>query len=209
MENKVDNETMELMVSIMRSWVKKLIEGDMMLVMWLISLWTSGHGSFETEIPYEDDDDGEGQKGGPTGYLAWKIMVESNYRDAIKLVIDLRESGLKPEIYSCLIAMTAIVKELNEFAKALHKLKGFARSGLVAELDMENVKFIEKYQSDLLADGLRLSNWAIQEGSSSLNGLIHERLLSMYICAGRGLEAERQLKILRHCFSYLFFPKGG
>ncbi|GKV08404.1 hypothetical protein SLEP1_g20036 [Rubroshorea leprosula] len=89
--------------------------------------------------------------------------------------------------------MTAVVKELDEFSKALRKLKGFARAGFVAELDMENVGLIEKYQSDLLADGMRLSGWAIQEGSSSLYGLIHERLLAMYICAGRALEAERQL----------------
>jgi pentatricopeptide repeat protein len=108
-------------------------------------------------------------------------------------VIHLRESGLKPEVYSYLVAMTAVVKELNEFAKTLRKLKGFARSGFIAELDVENVELIEKYQSDLLADGVHLSNWVIQEGSSSLSGVVHERLLAMYICAGRGLEAERQL----------------
>ncbi|XP_022753888.1 pentatricopeptide repeat-containing protein At2g30100, chloroplastic-like [Durio zibethinus] len=222
-ENKVDSETMELMVSIMCSWVKKLIEGEgdvgdvvdllvdmdcvglkpgFSMIEKVISMYCErekkeGAVMFVKEvlrrgISYEDDD-GEGQKGGPTGYLAWKMMVEGNYRDATKLVIDLRESGLRPEIYSYLIAMTAIVKELNEFAKALRKLKGFVRSGLVAELDMENIELIEKYQSDLLADGLRLSNWASQEGSSSLYGLIHERLLAMYICAGRGVEAERQL----------------
>lgn len=113
--------------------------------------------------------------------------------DAVKLVVDLRESGLKPEVYSYLIAMTAAVKELNEFAKALRKLKGFARGGLIAELDVESTELIEKYQADLLADGVHLSNWAIQEGSSSLYGVVHERLLAMYICAGRGIEAERQL----------------
>ncbi|GLU02567.1 hypothetical protein SLE2022_198130 [Rubroshorea leprosula] len=139
------------------------------------------------------EDDGGGHKEGPTGYLAWMMMVEGNNRDAVKLVIDLRESGLKPEVYSYLIAMTAVVKELDEFSKALRKLKGFARAGFVAELDMENVGLIEKYQSDLLADGVRLSGWAIEEGSSSLYGLIHERPLAMYICAGRALEAERQL----------------
>ncbi|KAK8494245.1 hypothetical protein V6N13_138560 [Hibiscus sabdariffa] len=222
-ENKVDNETMELMVSIMCSWAKKLIEGEgdvgdvvnllvdmdcvglkpgFSMIEKVISMYWEmdkrvGAVMFVKEvlrrgISYEDDDD-EGQKGGPAGYLAWKMMVEGNYGDAIRLVIDLRESGLKPEIYSYLIAMTAIVKELNEFAKALRKLKGFARSGLVAELDMENIELIEKYQSDLLADGIKLSNWAIQEGSSSINGLIHERLLAMYICAGHGLGAERQL----------------
>ncbi|GLT26837.1 hypothetical protein SLA2020_018790 [Shorea laevis] len=222
-ENKVDNETMELMVSIMCSWVKKLIEGerdvadvvDLLVDMDCVGLkpgfsmiekvislyWEMGKKEravlfvkevLRREIAYAEDR-GEGQKGGPTGYLAWKMMVEGNYRDAVKLVIDLRESGLKPEIYSYLIAMTAVVKELNEFSKALRKLKGFARAGLVAELDEESVGLIEKYQSDLLADGVRLSGWATQEGSSSLYGVVHERLLAMYICAGRGLEAERQL----------------
>lgn len=118
---------------------------------------------------------------------------DGNYRAALKLVIDLRESGLKPEIYSYLIAMTAVVKELTEFAKALRKLKGFTKSGLIAEMDVDDTRLIEEYQSDVLADGVRLSNWVIEEGDPSLCGVVHERLLAMYICAGRGLEAERQL----------------
>ncbi|GAV66576.1 hypothetical protein CFOL_v3_10086 [Cephalotus follicularis] len=222
-ENRVDKETMELMVTLMCSWVNKLIEGEhdvgdvinllvdmdcvglkpsFSMIEKVISLyWEMGKKeravSFVKEvlkrgIAYAGND-GDGQKGGPTGYLAWKMTVEGNYRDAIKLVIDIRESGLKPEVYSYLIAMTAVVKELSEFAKALRQLKGFARSGLIAQLDVENVVLIEKYQSDLLADGVCLSTWAIQEGSSSLYGVVYERLLAMYICTGRGLDAERQL----------------
>lgn len=125
---------------------------------------------------------------------AWILcQVDGNYKDAVKLVINLRESGLKPEVYSYLIAMTAVVKELNEFAKALRKLRGFATSGLIAELDPENLRIIEKYQSDLLADGVCLSSWVIQEGNPLLYGVVHERLLAMYICAGCGLDAEKQL----------------
>lgn len=125
--------------------------------------------------------------------IATSLQEEGSYRDAVKLVIHLRESGLKPEVYSYLIAMTAVVKELNEFAKALRKLKGFTKSGFIAELDADNVLLIEKYQQDLLASGLKLSNWIIEEGSTLLHGVVHERLLAMYICAGRGSEAERQL----------------
>lgn len=104
-ENKVDNETMELMVSIMCSWVKKLIEGegdvddvvDLLVDMDCVGLkpgfsmiekvismyWEmdkrEGAVVFVEEvlkrgISYEDVD-GEGQKGGPAGYLAWKTMV--------------------------------------------------------------------------------------------------------------------------------------
>ncbi|KAM7256631.1 hypothetical protein ACFE04_012372 [Oxalis oulophora] len=220
-ENRVDTETMELMVSIMCSWIKKLIEekedvGDVIdllvdmdcvglkpgfsMIEKVISMyWEIGKKeeavSFVKEvlrrgIAYVGED---GEKGGPTGYLAWKMMIESNYTDAVKLVINLRESGLKPEVYSYLIAMTAVVKELNELAKALRKLKGFAKSGLIAELDIQNVSLIENYQSDLFSDGVKLSTWALREGSSKLTGIVHERLLAMYICAGHGLEAERQL----------------
>ncbi|CAI9785924.1 unnamed protein product [Fraxinus pennsylvanica] len=113
--------------------------------------------------------------------------------DAAKLVIHLRECGLKPELYSYLIAMTAVVKELNELGKALRKLKGFTKSGLIAELDAENVGLINQYQEDVLDDGVRLSKWVIEEGGSSIHGVVHERLLAMYICAGRGGDAERQL----------------
>ncbi|XP_057725559.1 pentatricopeptide repeat-containing protein At2g30100, chloroplastic [Arachis stenosperma] len=223
-ENKVDKETMELMVAIMCGWVKKLIQEqhgasdvvDLLVDMDCVGLrpgfsmiekvislyWEMGEKegavAFVEEvlrrgIPYAEADDLEGHKGGPTGYLAWKMMVEGDYKGAIRLVIHFRESGLKPEVYSYLVAMTAVVKELNEFAKALRKLKSYVRAGLASELDLEDVELAEKYQSDLLADGVRLSNWVIQDGSSSLQGVIHERLLAMYICAGRGIEAERQL----------------
>lgn len=111
----------------------------------------------------------------------------------MKLVIHLRESGLNPETYSYLVAMTAVVKELNEVSKGLRKLKGFTKAGLVAELDEENIRLVEKYQSDLLDEGIQLSSWLIQEGNASVLSLVHEKLLAMYICAGRGLEAERQL----------------
>ncbi|XP_031385001.1 pentatricopeptide repeat-containing protein At2g30100, chloroplastic isoform X3 [Punica granatum] len=223
-ENRVDKETMELMVAIMCGWIKKLIDRehkvgdvvDLLVDMDCIGLkpsfsmiekvisfyWEAGEKesavSFVKEVlkrgvTYNDDNDDDGHKGGPTGYLAWKMMVEGNYKDAVGLIISFRDSGLKPEMYSYLIAMTAVVKELNEFAKAIRKLKGYSRTGVISNLDQENIELIEKYQLDLIADGVRISNWVIQEGSPSLYGIVHERLLAMYICAGRGPEAERQL----------------
>ncbi|XP_042513637.1 pentatricopeptide repeat-containing protein At2g30100, chloroplastic-like [Macadamia integrifolia] len=223
-EKRVDKETMELMVSIMCGWVKKLIGGEQdvadvvdllvdmdcvglkpsfSMVEKVISLyWEMGRKQeavlfvkevLKRGIAYAAADEGEGKKGGPTGYLAWKMMVEGDYCGAIKMMFEFRESGLKPEIYSYLIAMTAVVKELNEFSKTVRKLKGFVKTGLIAEIDVENVKLIEKYQSDLIGDGVCLSNWVIQEGGSSFSRAVHERLLAMYICAGRGLKAEKQL----------------
>lgn len=104
-ENRVDKETMELMISIMCGWVKKYIEeerdvGDVVdllvdmdcvglkpgfsMIEKVISLyWEMGKKEgavlFVKEvlrrgIAYAEDDK-EGQKGGPTGYLAWKMMV--------------------------------------------------------------------------------------------------------------------------------------
>ncbi|XP_059660898.1 pentatricopeptide repeat-containing protein At2g30100, chloroplastic [Cornus florida] len=222
-ENRVDKETMELMVSLMCGWVKKLIQGehvvgdvvDLLVDMDCVGLkpsfsmiekvislyWDMAQKEkavlFVTEVLRRGityvEDRGDGQKGCPTGYLAWKMMVDGNYKDAIKLVVHLRECEFKPEVYSYLIAMTAVVKELNEIAKALRKLKGYSKSGLIAELDFENLGLIEEYQSNLLDDGQCLSNWVIREGGSSFHGVVHERLLAMYICAGRGLEAEREL----------------
>ncbi|KAG2389735.1 Casein kinase 1-like protein [Vigna angularis] len=49
----------------------------------------------------------------------------------------------------------------------------------------------------LLVHGVRLSNWLIQDGSPSLYGVVHERLLAMYICAGHGIEAEKQLREMK------------
>lgn len=120
-------------------------------------------------------------------------QVDGDYIGAVKLVIEFKESGLKPEVYSYLIALTALVKEQKEFSKALRKLKGSIKSGLIAEIDDENLHLIEKYQSDLINYGIHLSNWAIQEGSSFIAGVVHERLLAIYTCAGCGLEAEHEL----------------
>ncbi|KAI3742588.1 hypothetical protein L1987_60275 [Smallanthus sonchifolius] len=219
-ENKVDEETMELMVSLKCGWVKKLVQGehdvedvigllvgmecvglkpDFSMIEKVVSLyWDLGERErgvlFVKEvlrrgIGYE----GGWKQGGPTGYLAWKMMEDGSYRDAIKLVIQIKESNLKPEVYSYLIAMTAVVKELNEFGKALFKLKSFTKTGLISDLDVEDRQLIEKYQSTLLSDGVRLSNWVIEEGGPSFHGVVYERLLAMYICAGRGPEAEKQL----------------
>ncbi|KAJ0782952.1 putative tetratricopeptide-like helical domain superfamily [Helianthus annuus] len=89
--------------------------------------------------------------------------------------------------------MTAVVKELNEFSKALRKLKSFTKTGLISNLDAEDTLLIQNYQTTLLSDGVRLSNWVIEEGGPSFHGVVYERLLAMYICAGRGPEAEQQL----------------
>ncbi|KAG0517641.1 hypothetical protein BDA96_09G107000 [Sorghum bicolor] len=136
---------------------------------------------------------GDGERGGPVGYLAWKMMMDGDYRNAVKLVIEFKETGLKPEVYSYLIGLTALVKEQKEFSKALRRLNSSVKDGSISKLDAESMHSIEKYQSDLLSDGVLLSNWAVQEGSSEVLGLVHERLLSLYTCAGCGLEAEHQL----------------
>ncbi|CAL4892962.1 unnamed protein product [Urochloa decumbens] len=137
--------------------------------------------------------DRDGERGGPVGYLAWKMMMDGDYRDAVKLVVEFKESGLKPEVYSYLIGLTALVKEQKEFSKALRKLNSLVKDGSISKLDAESMHSIEKYQSELLSDGVLLSNWAVEEGSSEVLGLVHERLLSLYTCAGCGLEAEHQL----------------
>ncbi|XP_047312763.1 pentatricopeptide repeat-containing protein At2g30100, chloroplastic [Impatiens glandulifera] len=216
-ENRVDKETMELMVSLMCDWVKKLIEGkkevaevvDLLVDMDCVGL-KPGFSMIEKVISlywdYEKKDmavcfveeilkrgivssDDAQRKGGPVGYLAWKMMTAGDYRGAVNFVVQ-HKGG---EVYSYLIGMTAVVKELNEFAKALRKLKGFNKAGIIAELNQQNIDLIEQYKSDLLASGLHLSKLVLQEGSPSLEGMVHERLLAMYICAGRGLLAEKQL----------------
>lgn len=222
-ENRVDGETMELMVSIMCGWIEKMVRDDsgvddvvgllkdmecvglkprfsmiekVVSVYWEMEKKTEAVAFVKDILRRGVDytvDDRESNRGGPIGYLAWKMMVDGDYVGAVKLVIELKESGLKPEVYSYLIAMTALVKELNEFSKALRKLRGLMNSSLMPELDGEDEALIENYQSDLLKDGLCLSDWAIQEGGSTILGLVHERLLAMYTCAGRGLEAEEQL----------------
>lgn len=105
-ENRVDKETMELMVSIMCSWLKRLIEEgndvadviDLLVDVDCVGLkpsfsmmekvislyWEMGDKEnavlfvkqvLKRGILYSEEDDRDGHKGGPTGYLAWKMMV--------------------------------------------------------------------------------------------------------------------------------------
>ncbi|RID66668.1 hypothetical protein BRARA_D01790 [Brassica rapa] len=229
-EDRVDEEMMELMVSIMCGWVRKLVEEEcgagevfellvdmdcvglrpgFSMVEKVIALYCEMGKKesavlFVKEVLRRRDGFGgesvvvggsEGRKGRPSGYLAWKMMVDGDYKNAVDLVVDLRHSGLKPEAYSYLIAMTAVVKELNSLGKTLRELRRYTRAGLVAKIDDHDRLLIEKYQSELISRGLELAAWAIQEGkdNESIVGAVHERLLAMFICAGRGPEAEKQL----------------
>lgn len=100
-------------------------------------------------------------------------------------------------MYSYLIGLTALVKEQKEFSKALRKLNTSVKAGHISKLDVSTLQSIEEYQSELIKDGTSMSDWALQEGSPKLSGLIHERLLALYTCAGRGLEAESQLWLMK------------
>ncbi|XP_078179085.1 pentatricopeptide (PPR) repeat-containing protein [Carex rostrata] len=227
-ENRVDGETMELMVSIACGWIERLIDtecgvvdvvaliGEMecvgvepgfSMVEKVVSLyWEKGRKDMAVEFVKEvmrrggvggykiGDENRAGEKAGPVGILAWKTMVDGDYRDAVKLVIEFKETGFKPEVFSYLIGLTALVKEQKEFSKNLRKLNSFIESGKAAELDTHTLFTIEQYQSSLISKAKMLSHWALLEGKDdNLPGLVHERLLSLYTCAGRGLEAERQL----------------
>ncbi|XP_039129658.1 pentatricopeptide repeat-containing protein At2g30100, chloroplastic [Dioscorea cayenensis subsp. rotundata] len=225
-ENRVDGETMELMVSIACGWIERMVGGEhavadvvgllnemecvgvepgFSMVEKVVSLyWEQGKKdaavAFVTDVMnrggvggYKIGKQGENEKEGPVGYLAWKMMGDGNYLGAVKLVIEFKEYGLNPEVYSYLIALTALVKEQKEYSKALRKLKASRKAALVAELDAVDLQQLGKYQSDLIRYGIRLSDWAIKEGSSVIPGAVHERLLAMYTCAGFGLEAENQL----------------
>lgn len=105
-ENRVDKETMELMVSIMCGWLKRLIEEgndvadviDLLVDVDCVGLkpsfsmmekvislyWEMGEKEnavlfvkevLKRGIVYSEEDDRDGHKGGPTGYLAWKMTV--------------------------------------------------------------------------------------------------------------------------------------
>lgn len=58
------------------------------------------------------------------------------------------------------------------------------KAGLIDKLDVENLSSIEKYQLMLLSNGILLSDWALQEGSSMVSGVVHESLLNftIYMC---------------------------
>ncbi|XP_020582094.1 pentatricopeptide repeat-containing protein At2g30100, chloroplastic isoform X2 [Phalaenopsis equestris] len=196
-ENRVDGETMELMVSIACGWIERIIGedhdvGDIVallnemdcvglepgfnMVEKVVSLYWDRGKKEEAVVFVKDvmrregagvygvEDGWKNGRGGAVGYVAWKMMVDGNYIGAVKMVIEFKETGLTPEVYSYLIALTSLVKEQKELSKALGKLKG----ALKAE-------------------------WANEAGNTRISSAVYERLLAMYACAGFGLEAEQQI----------------
>lgn len=59
---------------------------------------------------------------------------------------------------------------------------------MITEFDGINVQLIEEPGLDLITDGVRLSDWVIQEGGPSLLGIVLDRFLAMYLY-GQELEA--------------------
>lgn len=133
-ENRVDKETMELMVSIMCTWVKKLIEErskvedvvDLLVDMDCVGLktsfsmvekvislyWEAGEKeetvSFVKEVLRRGisslEGDREGNKGGPAGYLAWKMMVSPYiFRFSSVLIVGLKCVCVNFCVYICVI----------------------------------------------------------------------------------------------------------
>ncbi|KAI0519858.1 hypothetical protein KFK09_007319 [Dendrobium nobile] len=225
-ENRVDGETMELMVSIACGWIQRIICGEhevddvvgllnemdcvglepgFSMLEKVVSLYWDRGKKEEAVVfvknvmgrgvvgVYGSKDGGENGRGGAVGYIAWKMMVDGNYIGAVKMVIEFKESGLKPDVYSYLIALTSLVKEQKELSKALRRLKGSLKAGKIAKLDGESIGHINNYQSELIRYAACLSEWAIEAGNSRISSLVYERLLAMYACAGFGLEAERQI----------------
>ncbi|KAG0452440.1 hypothetical protein HPP92_025104 [Vanilla planifolia] len=225
-ENRVDGETMELMVSIACGWIQRIIGGDhnvddvvgllnemdcvglepgFNMLEKVVSLYWE-KGKKEEAVVFVKDvmrrrgvgafavhDTGENERGGPVGYLAWKMVLDGNYMGAVKMVIELKEKGLKPEVYCYLIALTALVKEQKELSKALQWLKSSIKANKIDTLDEDSSAHIHRYQLELIRASIKLSEWAIEEGSSRMALVAHEKLLAIYTCAGFGLEAEQQL----------------
>ncbi|XP_078435634.1 pentatricopeptide (PPR) repeat-containing protein [Wolffia australiana] len=228
-ENRVDAETMELMVSIACGWIDRLVgeehqvedlvgllkeidcvglePGFSMVEKVISSYWDRGKEeeavSFVKNVLRRggigSTDAGSELKDhrGLVGYLAWKMMADGKFRSAVKLVMECRDCGLKPEAYSYIVALTALVKEQKEFSKSLRRLRGFIKAGTMAELDDESRCHIEQYQADLLRQGASLSSWAIEEGGPDVSAVVHERLLILYTCASNGRQAEEQLWQMR------------
>lgn len=222
--DKVDDETMELMLSIMSSWLGKLVEEEhpiedvqslltemncvglkvnYEMVETLISLyWDRGKRSEAAQLVKYLLQSGEGvmdEKKGqdPVAHLIWKMSVSGDYKEAVNLISELKNCGLKPNIHSYLTAIVAVVMEQNRFTRAVHKLKSFQRKGKLAELEAWEMEAIDNYQRDLHKDGEQIAKWAMEENGAEFMGQIHAELLAMYTVALRSAEAEHHLRQMK------------
>lgn len=222
--DKVDDETMELMLSIMSSWLNKLAEEehsveevqcllrdmkcvglkpDYDMVKKLISMyWDSGKKSEAIRfVKYllqtgkavtEEEKDQD-----PANHLMWKMSMDGEYKEAVELLFELRNCGLRPKIHSYVTASVTLVMEQIQFTRAVHELKAFRNKGEVAELETGDVELLDVYQRNLHEKGEQIVKWAIEENAPEFMGVIHEKLVAMYTVAVRGFEAEHHLWLMK------------
>ncbi|GLJ37496.1 hypothetical protein SUGI_0761730 [Cryptomeria japonica] len=218
--DRVDDETMDLMLSIMSSWLAKLVEEEHSveevqilltemkcvglvlnydMVETLISLyWDRGKRleasrfvKYLLEFGAAVVEDEKDKD--PTAYLMWKMSKGGEHREVVNLIFDLRNCDLKPKIDSYLTALMAVVMEQNQFTRALHELEVFQRKGKVGELEKGEIEAFDSYQRDLHKEGEQIAKWAIEENMPEIMGQIHERLAAMYMVAVRSAKAEHHL----------------
>lgn len=218
--DRVDDETTDLMLSIMSNWLAKLVEEEDSveevrilltemkcvglvlnydMVEALISLYWDRGKRLEASrfVKYLLEFGGplveDEMNQDPTAYLMWKMSKGGEHREVVNLIFDLRNCGLKPKTDSYLTALMAVVMEQNRFSRAIHELKAFQRKGKVGELEKGEMEALDSYQRDLHKEGEQIAKWAIEENMPEIIGQIHEVLAAMYMVAVRSAKAEHHL----------------
>ncbi|EFJ10204.1 hypothetical protein SELMODRAFT_427387 [Selaginella moellendorffii] len=214
--NRVENDTHQLMMSIMVNWAMKLVEQEkpveqvkaLLEDMYCVGLtpesrimhsivaayWEKGKASealtFVKEVMsskwYQDRADD------PLQYLIVKMVSSKQSKQAIRLVTEVRNGGLllKGTTYSA--AMLAAVHEQEQLSFAVHQLRKYQKKGVISIEGSD--KSIRTYEASLHRQAEQFTQWAAEdEQPQELMPTIYERLLAMYCLAGKGLDAERSL----------------
>lgn len=217
--NKVDNETWDLMMSIMAKWLTDLVERggsvddvrsllrDMICVGLRLepdivdaivsSYWDRGKKGEEalqfvsSMLESEEILREAGEQA--LAFLILKMVDSNDQREAMKLVARFRDRSSKLPICVYNAALLAALSEQHQLTRILRELGSLQERGKVGELDATSKSSIEAYERGLHEEAERIAGWALELQGSDSVAPIHEKLLAMYCVAGRGLEAERML----------------
>lgn len=216
--NKVENETRNLMMSIMSRWLIDTVQQggsvkdvtglllDMIcvglpaeseIVLSIVSAyWDRGRKEealkFASDIFESKEIVGDGPEKA-LAFLILKMANSNNQRDAVKLVARFRNRTPKLPLCVYNAALLAAVSEQRQLTRTLRVLRTYQNRGMVGELEVSQMSAISAYERRLHEEAEQISGWALEQQSPMTGISIHENLLAMYCVAGRCLEAERVL----------------
>ena len=221
-----DEETRDLMMSIMSKWLMRLVGSDLplndvknilqdmicvglrpdpdILQSLVIAYWDKGLKEHALDLALDNIVDDEHC----LVSLMWRMIHSNDQSQAVDLVFRLRmnvNSSKKISFGIYNIALLAVLFEQKQLTKVVRDLYAYHKKGAV-ELKESDEKAIREYENKLHKKAEQIATWALEDHRQVSDSSIYKKLLAMYCISGRGLEATQTLWNLKRTHKHTQKP---